>query len=85
MTKALAEKCAQAGRAATGADQAQSVPESGARQSNPDSALATRPASCGDDAAGIPGGRRSAAGSPLGCHEETNDDKYSKDAFGTVA
>jgi len=79
---ALAEKTALAGRPATGADQAQSVPESGARKSNPDTALATPPASCGDAAAGNPGDRRCAAGGPLGCQEETNDDRCSKDASG---
>jgi hypothetical protein len=66
---ARAEKIAPAGRPATGADQAQSVPESDARKSNPDSALATPPASCGDAAAGNPGGRRCAADCPLGCHD----------------
>ena len=85
VTTALAEKSAQAGRTATGADQAPSVPESDARKSNPDSALATPPASCGDAAVGIPGGHRCAADCPLGCREETNDDRCSKDASGAMA
>ena len=79
---ARAEKIAPAGRAATRADQPPSVPESGARKSNPDTALATPPASCGDAAAGNPGDRRCAAGGPLGCRENTNDDRCSKDASG---
>jgi hypothetical protein len=77
-----AEKTIQAGRPATGADQPPFVPESGARKSNPDTALATPPASCGDAAAGNPGGRRCADGCPLGCREKTNDDRCSKDASG---
>jgi len=82
--RAWAEKTAQAGRAVTGADQTPSVPESGARKSSPDTALATPPASCGDAAAGNPGVRKCAAGCPLDCQEETKDDRCSKDASGTM-
>jgi len=69
VTKALVEKSA-SWRAATRADQAPSVLEFDARRSNPDSAPATPPASCGAAAAGNPGGRKCAAGCPLGCRKK---------------
>jgi hypothetical protein len=82
---ALAEKTAQAGRPATGADQAQSVPESGARQSNPDSALATPPASYGDATTGKKACRKPVVGSQLDFRGGTSDGRYNKGASGQLA
>ncbi|HUX44679.1 MAG TPA: hypothetical protein VMV57_08015 [Terracidiphilus sp.] len=59
--------------------------ESDGRKNNPDTALATPPAFCGGAADGNPADSRCAAGCPLGCQEETNDDRCSKDASGAMA
>jgi hypothetical protein len=60
-------------------------PGSADRKSNPDSALATPPASYGDATTGTPAYCKPVVGSPLDCRDGTSDGRCNKGASGQLA